>query len=81
MSDSSGAPPTTLQRQLSRLVWRSGLKPRLTPEERRASWAEERRECMTQAGRMLRLMEEEGLAITLVGEPRSSTSQSAFAEE
>jgi len=81
MSDGSDASPTTLQRQLSRLVWRSGLKPGLTPEQRRASWAGERRECMTRAGRMLRLMEEEGLAITLVGAPRSSASQAAFAEE
>lgn len=59
----------SLQRQLGRLLWRAGLKSRLSADERRASWIEGRRDCMVQAGRMLRLMEEEGIVIALA-EPR-----------
>lgn len=80
MSDAAND-SSNLQKQLSRLVWRAGLKPRLTADERRASWAEERRECMTQAGKMLRLMEEEGIAITVAGPPRNAGAKAGSGDE
>lgn len=64
MSEDKEGQEVNIQKQLSRLIWRAGLKPKSTPEERRESWAERRRDCMSLAGKMLRLMEEEGLSIT-----------------
>lgn len=72
MSDTAAEDANLLQRQLARLLWRSNLASGLTADERKASWAETRRDHVSRAGKMLRLMGDEGIGIALADSPSRS---------
>lgn len=57
--------PEQLKRSVARLLWRSKLPAGITPEERKANWTEARREYLAQAGKILRMSEQEHVSITL----------------
>lgn len=73
--------PEQLKRSVARLLWRSKLPTGLTPEERKANWTEARRDYLAQAGKILRMSEQEHVSIVLVAPAESGDEGSAAAGE